>query len=90
MDDRGSIPGGVRNVISSSPPSDWFRSPPSLLSNDIGAIFPGVKRPELEADHSLLSSAKAKNAWRCTSIPPCVFMAWFLVKHKDSFLHSEY
>jgi hypothetical protein len=32
--------------------------------------FPGVKRPEGEADHSPPSSAEAKNARSYTSTPP--------------------
>jgi hypothetical protein len=38
--------------------------PPSLLSNGKrGAISLGVKRPELQADHSSPCSAEAKNVW---------------------------
>jgi len=35
-----------------------------------GALSVGVKRPGREADHSPTSSAKVKNAWCYTSIPP--------------------
>jgi hypothetical protein len=35
-----------------------------------------VKRPQREADYSLLSTAKIKTAWRFTSISALVFMAW--------------
>jgi hypothetical protein len=49
-----------------------------LLSNGYQGSFPGLKRPGREADHA--SSAKVKNAWSCTSIPPCVFMALCLLK----------
>jgi len=38
--------------------------------------FHGGKAPEREADHSLPSSAKVKNAWRYNSTPQYVFMAW--------------
>jgi len=34
----------------------------------------GIKRQEREANHSLPYSAKVKNAWSYTSIPPQVFM----------------
>jgi len=40
----------------------------------------GVKRLDREADHSPPFSTEVKNAWRCTSSPQCVFMAWCLVK----------
>jgi len=48
----------------------------------------GVKRPECEADHSPLSSAKLKNAWSCTCTPQFVFVAWYLVKHRGNFACS--
>jgi hypothetical protein len=31
-----------------------------------GPFSPGVKRPEREADHSPISNAEVKNAWRYT------------------------
>jgi hypothetical protein len=39
-----------------------------------GGLAPGVKRPGREADHSPLSSAEVKNAWRYTSTSPYVFV----------------
>jgi hypothetical protein len=50
-----------------------------------GTLFLGVKRPGRAADHSPPSTAEIKNAWSYTSSPPYVFMAWCLVKHRDSF-----
>jgi len=41
-----------------------------------GALFPGVKREEREADHPSPSNAKSENAWYYTSTPPYVYMAW--------------
>jgi hypothetical protein len=35
---------------------------PSLLSNGYQGLFPGVKRPGREADHSPPSSVEVKNA----------------------------
>jgi hypothetical protein len=46
--------------------------------------FPGIKRPRREADHSPPSSAEDKNAWSYTSTPQYVFMAWCLIKRRDS------
>jgi hypothetical protein len=48
-----------------------------------GALSLGVKRLGCEADHSPPSSAYVKNAWSYTSTPQYVFMAWWLVKHRD-------
>jgi hypothetical protein len=48
------------------------------------SLSPGVKRPGREAQYSL-PSAEVKNAWRYTSTPQYVFMAWRLVKHRDNF-----
>ena len=42
---------------------------PSLLFKEYGGVFPGVKQPGREADHSLPSSAKARNDWSYTAIP---------------------
>jgi hypothetical protein len=50
-----------------------------------GAISLGVKRPGREAHHALPSNAELNNAWRYTSTPHYVFMAWCLVNHRDSF-----
>jgi hypothetical protein len=60
---------------STQPPIQWV---PGVLSL-------GLKRPGHEADHSPPSSAEVKNAWRYTSAPQYVFMAWCLVKHKNTF-----
>jgi hypothetical protein len=49
------------------------------------ALSPGVMRPDREADHSSPFSAEVMNVWRYISTPPSVFMAWYLVKHRDSF-----
>jgi hypothetical protein len=49
------------------------------------AVSLGIERPGLEADHSHPSSSEVKNAWRYTSTPQYVFMAWCLVKYKDIF-----
>jgi hypothetical protein len=40
-----------------------------------GALFPGVKRQEREADHSSPTSAEVKKIWIYTSTPPYAFMA---------------
>jgi hypothetical protein len=61
------------------PPIEWVR----------GALFPGVKRPAREADHSPPCSAEVKNAWNYTSIPQYFFMAWCLVKYRDNFTFTE-
>jgi hypothetical protein len=65
-----SSPGGDKNFLfsmssrsalgSTQPPIKWVQGP----------LSPGVKRPELEADHSPLTSAKVKNTWIYTSTPP--------------------
>jgi hypothetical protein len=41
-------------------------------------------QPELEVNHSHLSSVDIKNAWSCNSTSPYVFMAWFLIKHRGT------
>jgi hypothetical protein len=49
-------------------PIQWVPGPDSL----------GVWRPGREADDSLLSGGKVKNAWSYTSIFPYMLMAWWL------------
>jgi hypothetical protein len=51
------------------PPIQWVPGP----------LSPGVKRLGREADHSLPTSAEAKNKWIYTSTPRYVFMAWCLI-----------
>jgi hypothetical protein len=53
-----------------------------------GGLFPGNERAGHEADHMSPSGAKVKNAWNSTSILPYVFMAWCLIKHRDSFTYG--
>jgi hypothetical protein len=48
-----------------------------------GALCLGIKLPAREADHSPPSSFEVKIAWRYTSTPQYVFMAWCPVKHRD-------
>jgi hypothetical protein len=47
----------------------------------------GVKQLGCEADNSHPSSAKVKDAWSHASIPICIFMAWYLAKHRDNYLY---
>jgi len=49
--------------------------------------FPGkVKRPGREPDHSPPSSVEVKNAWNYNYTPQYVFIAWCLVKHRDTYI----
>jgi len=50
-----------------------------------GALSLGLKRLRGETDHSCPSSAEVKNAWSYTSTTKFVFMAWYLVKHRNNF-----
>jgi hypothetical protein len=59
---------------------------PFSYPTGIGDSFPGgVKRPWLEANHLVPSSAEVKKTWSYTSSLQYIFMAWYFVKHKDSF-----
>jgi len=59
------------------PPVKWIPSAPS----------PEVKRPERETSHSPPSSAEV-NVWSYNSSPPYVFIAWYLIKHRDKFIFN--
>jgi hypothetical protein len=58
---------------------------PVSYSMDAGALFPGLKRQELEADHFPPSTAAFKNSWNYIFTPPYVFIAWYTAKHTDNF-----
>jgi hypothetical protein len=53
----------------SQPPIQWVQR----------AVYPGVKRPACEADHSPPSSADVRNGGAIPPLPPYVFMAWCLI-----------
>jgi hypothetical protein len=64
---------------------------PSLLSIGYQVLFPWGNRPGRgswvvgrEADHSPPFSAEVTNAWSYTSNLQYVFMAWCLVKDRDT------
>jgi hypothetical protein len=56
-----------------------------IISSSLFYIIHFDSRLGPEADHSLPSGAEVKKAWSYTSTVPYVFMAWYLVKHRDSF-----
>jgi hypothetical protein len=82
MDYRGKIPGRT-GFLFMPPRPDRLWGPSSLLPNGYQGSFPSSK-PEGGADHSSSSSVDV-NAWSYTSTSPYVFMAWYLVKHRDKF-----
>jgi hypothetical protein len=56
------------------------------IPNGYWELFPwGRMWPKHEADHSTSPSVKVKNAWHYTSTPLYIFVAWCLVKHRDTF-----
>jgi hypothetical protein len=56
---------------------------PASYPMGTGHSFPKGKRPGYEVDHSSSSSVEVKNAWSYT-LPIYTFMAWYLVKHRDT------
>jgi hypothetical protein len=68
---QGSNP-STGNEFFSSPTTSRsaLRGPPTLLLNWYRGSFSRVKWPMPKVDHSPPSSAKIKNAWSYTSIPP--------------------
>jgi hypothetical protein len=71
---RSWSPGGGKNILfypSSRPSLGFTKSPVQWVP---GALFPGLKRPGREADHSPPTSAEVKNMWIYTSIPSHAFM----------------
>jgi hypothetical protein len=66
-----------------SRPTLRLTQPP--IQQVLGGSFPG-ERSGCEVDHSHLPSAEVKNVWSYTSTAPYVFMAWHLVKYRNSFI----
>jgi hypothetical protein len=46
----------------------------------------GIGGWDKAAHHSPSFSAVVKNAWSYTSIPPYIFIAWWLIKLRDNFV----
>jgi len=61
----------------------FFSSPPRP---DRSGTYPGsYPIPGVKLTTPPPSSVEVKNAWRYTSIPQYVFIAWCLVKHRNKF-----
>jgi hypothetical protein len=83
---RNSSPGRVKNFLSSTSSRLALGSTQPPIQLVSGALSPGVKRPEREADHSPPNSAEVRNTWIYTSLPHT--SSWrgaSLVKHRDNF-----
>jgi hypothetical protein len=59
--------------------------PSSCPVGTAGGLYSGVKWPRRESDDHSPSSGAEVNAWSIPPLPHYVFMAWCLVKHRDSF-----
>jgi hypothetical protein len=76
LDDRGvGVRVLVESTIFSSRRPDRLWGLPNLVSNGYWGLFPGVKRPGREAEHSPPASAEVKKMWIYASTPPYAFMA---------------
>jgi hypothetical protein len=71
---RSSSPGRVKNFLfsTSSRPVQGPTQPP--IQWVPGSLFPGVKRPEREADQSPPANAEVKKVWIYTCTPLYAFM----------------
>jgi hypothetical protein len=68
LNGRVSIPGGMRFFSTPQCPDRLWGSP-SRLSNEYRGLFPGIKRPGREVDHSSQSSAKVKKGGALPPLP---------------------
>jgi hypothetical protein len=81
----GSSPGKGWEFFSSPPhsrPALGPEQPPIQWVQ--GAFSLGIQRSGCEADRLPATSDEVKNEWSYTSAPQYVFMAWCLVKNRDS------
>jgi hypothetical protein len=82
-----SISGRGRNFFSSSPLPDWFWDPPSLLFSEYRELFP---RRQSGRGVKVTTNLHLASRLSYTSTPPYVFMAWYLVKHRDNFTFTTF
>lgn len=61
---------------------DYLVDHPASHSMDNASLSSRIKWSERESNNSPLNE-KVNNEWTRTSTPPYVFMAWFLIKHRD-------
>jgi hypothetical protein len=73
-----------KNNSSFSPRRPGSVAAHSLLSENTGGYFPVDKAAGCEAYHSLPSITEV-NTWNYSSTTPYVFMASYLIKHRDNF-----
>ena len=57
----------------------------SFLQRVTWVLGPGWV-PDCEAQHTPASGAEIKNAWNETAAPPCIFIAWGLIKLNENFI----
>jgi hypothetical protein len=48
----------------------------------------GAKWPGHEANHLPTSSVEVKNTWGYTSTPPCIWIAWCVIKHQEHLMFT--
>jgi hypothetical protein len=73
-----------KNQSSTPRGPDHLWGPPKYLLNVYwGTLFAEVRRPELLADPSPLSSAEIKNVRKYSSIPAYALVTWPLVKYSN-------
>jgi hypothetical protein len=70
-----SRPGRFKNFIFSTSSRPAMRSNQFPIQWVPGVLFPRVKRPGREDDHSPPASIEINKMWNYTSIPPYSFMA---------------
>jgi hypothetical protein len=80
-ENRDSVPGGVRDLFVCTTASVHPASEADPRLYPMGTSSQGVK---LAAHLHLMP--KIKNAWSDPSIPPYIFMAWCLIKHRHNFI----
>jgi hypothetical protein len=70
-------------LFSSPKCPDWFWVLPCSGMSE--GISPWVKRPGRKADHSPPYCTEVQNSWTCIYTSASDFIAWCLIKHRDSF-----
>jgi hypothetical protein len=77
------IPAGAGNFFLRHRVQNGSRAHPASYPTGTGGSFPSCR--EMKPTTHLHLFPRPKNAWSYTATPQDVFMAWWLVKHRDNF-----
>jgi hypothetical protein len=85
LDSRGSIPGRGKKFFFMTQRPDRLWGPSSLLSNGYRGSYHRGKATEALSSPITSFYCRGQEWWSYTSTPQHIFLAWFLIKHRNKF-----